>query len=213
MENLQKVFTAHGLIAVLRHVPLPVLPYVVEALVEGGVQCVELTTEKDSAASRIAALRLRFSSSVVVGVGTVLNAETLREACDGGAEFLVSPHWDPTLLAAANQRGIPYVPGVLSPTEVYAAIHQGAEMIKLFPAAMLGPQYIRELQGPFGDLPIMVTGGINADNIGEFVAAGALSVGLGGALVPHDAVARRDFASIRENAWRMTGRMAEARRM
>ncbi len=211
MDTAIKGLAAHGLIAVMRHVPLTVLPHVVEALVNGGVHCIELTTDGDSTVPRIAALRQRFASEVVIGVGTVLSVDAVHDACDGGAEFLVSPHWDPQLMVAAKNRGVPYVPGVMTPTEVYTAISQGAPMIKLFPAAILGPRYIRELQGPFGDLPLMVTGGINEDNLQQFFDVGVLAVGLGGALVPAAAVERRDFLSIQDNARRLTDRVAQAR--
>ena len=107
MDTAIKGLVSHGLIAVMRHVPLTVLPHVVEALVNGGVHCIELTADGDSTVPRIAALRQRFAAEVVIGVGTVLSVAAVYDACDGGAEFLVSPHWDSQLwMPCTNSRRI-----------------------------------------------------------------------------------------------------------
>lgn len=175
---------AGGVIAIGRHLPPGRLAAVAEALRAAGVRAFELTLDSGGALAAIADLaRTNDPDELLVGAGTVLDRGSAEAALAAGARFLVMPHTDPALVSWAAARGVPAFPGALSPTEVLAAWRAGAAAVKLFPAATLGPGYVRELRGPLADIPLVPTGGITADNAGAFVTAGAVAVGCGGWLM------------------------------
>jgi 2-dehydro-3-deoxyphosphogluconate aldolase/(4S)-4-hydroxy-2-oxoglutarate aldolase len=120
--------------------------------------------------------------NALVGAGTVLEIAELEAACDAGAKFLVSPHFDPALLEKARARGVPYLPGALTPTEIVRAWKAGAACVKLFPGSAVGPGYVKAIRGPLPDVPLMPTGGVDEKNLGEWLKAGVVAVGMGGAL-------------------------------
>jgi len=166
------------------------------AVARGGIGAVEVTFTTPGAADAIAALTARLPG-VAIGAGTVLDRPTLEAARAAGAAFAVSPHLDLELVAAARELGVPYLPGALTPTEVLAAWRGGATAIKLFPAAQVGPAYLAALRGPFPDVPIVPTGGVDEQNVAAWLAAGAVAVGVGGHLV------RGDPATIEAQARRL----------
>lgn len=147
--------------------------------VAAGLRCVEVTFTTPGAAAAIRKLAARHPS-VLVGAGTVLSERQASAAAAAGARFLVSPHLDARLLERAADLGVPFVPGALTPSEVQRARDLGAPIVKIFPAARVGgPRYLRDLLGPFSDLEIMATGGVTLDDASDYLAAGALAVGLG----------------------------------
>ncbi len=151
-----------------------------EALVRGGVSAFEITLNSDGAIDGIAALARRFGRhELLVGAGTVLSQTEARTAIDAGAQFLVMPHTDELLVAWASERGVPTFPGAFSPTEIFAAWQAGAAGVKLFPASVAGPAFIRELRGPFPQIPLIATGGVTLESAPAFVSAGAIGVGMG----------------------------------
>jgi 2-dehydro-3-deoxyphosphogluconate aldolase/(4S)-4-hydroxy-2-oxoglutarate aldolase len=156
-----------------------------EALLGAGVRAFELTLNdpEAEALASIDMLATRLGEDLLVGAGTVLSVRSAQRAVDAGARFLVSPHTDEALVAWAAGRGIPALPGAMTPTEVIRAWGAGAAGVKLFPASVVGPAFIRELRGPLPDVPIIPTGGISAENAGAFVGAGAVAVGLGSWLI------------------------------
>lgn len=173
---------AAGVVAIARRPAADALDATVDALIEGGIGAFELTLNEPEAAALDAlgvAVRRAEGSTLAVGAGTVLTIEAAQRALDAGATFLVSPHIDIDLVAWAAAHGIPILPGAATPTEVLAAWRAGAAAVKAFPASTLGPNFIRELRGPFPDIPILPTGGVTAANAGEFVEAGAIAVGIG----------------------------------
>lgn len=189
-----------GVVAVLRGVdPDDVVP-VARAAVAGGVGAVEVTADTPGAMEMVAALAEALGDDALVGAGTVLDAATARAALRSGAEFVVSPSFHPDVVDVGNRYGAPVVPGVATPTEAVTAYEAGADAVKLFPAAALGPDYLAALLGPLPQLPVVPTGGIDADNAGAFVEAGAVAVGAGGAIVDADAVARGDYDAVTERA-------------
>jgi 2-dehydro-3-deoxyphosphogluconate aldolase/(4S)-4-hydroxy-2-oxoglutarate aldolase len=151
------------------------------ALVRGGVTGVEVTFTTPGAADAIARVRKELPNALV-GAGTVLAAAELSAACDAGAKFLVSPHFDPELLEQARARGVPYLPGALTPTEIVRAWKAGAACVKLFPGSAVGPGYVKAIRGPLPDVPLMPTGGVDEKNLVEWLKAGVIAVGMGGAL-------------------------------
>ena len=161
-----------GVVAVIRSPSADAALLASHALVRGGVTGIEITFSTPDAAQAIARAR-RELSGALVGAGTVLNAEDLEAACDAGASFLVSPHTDSALIARAVERGVPFLAGALTPTEVVHAFNAGAACVKLFPGSAVGPQYLKALRGPLPHIPLMPTGGVDEHNLAEWFSAGA----------------------------------------
>ena len=200
---------AGGVVAIGRRVAADAAPDVAAALADGGVRAFELTLndpEADALRSIEAVARVAPGLGLEVGAGTVLSIEAAQRAIDAGATFLVSPHFDPALVAWAAARVIPAFPGCATPTEVFAAWQAGAAAVKLFPASVLGPAFIRELRGPFPDIPVIPTGGVTVETVPSFIAAGAVAVGMGGWLLG-DGVA----GGIRERSVAVVAAVAAAR--
>lgn len=153
-----------------------------ERLVAAGVTAVEYTMDSPNPVATIARLTATLHPTVAVGAGTVTSTDQLGPLADAGATFVVSPHTDPGLIAAAGERALEPIPGVLSATEVRAALSAGATMLKLFPAGPMGVDYLRALRGPFGGVDWIPTGGIALGDVGRWLDAGALCVGVGAAL-------------------------------
>jgi 2-dehydro-3-deoxyphosphogluconate aldolase / (4S)-4-hydroxy-2-oxoglutarate aldolase len=173
-------------IAVGRGIPAASAPRIGEALVAGGVRAMELTLnepEADALGAIAILARAADGLGALVGAGTVLSVEAARRAIDAGARFIVMPHCDPALVAWCAAQDVPCFPGALSPTEILAAWSAGASGVKLFPAAVVGPGYLAQIAGPFPDIPMVSTGGVSAETAGEWVAAGAVAVGMGGWLI------------------------------
>lgn len=177
-----------GVVAIARRVTAASAPGIARALGEGGVRAFEITLndpEADAlrAIEAVAAAEASHGSgpapTLSIGAGTVLSVAAAGRAVDAGATFVVMPHTDPEIVAWAAARGVPAFPGAATPTEVLAGWRAGAAAIKVFPASSLGASFVRELHGPLPDIPLVPTGGVSAQNAGEFIAAGALAVGLG----------------------------------
>lgn len=154
-----------------------------DALITGGVTGLEITYSTPDAPGVIRTLADRYGDSIYLGAGTVTTPEQAKRAADAGAVFLVSPGTRPELTAAMKATGLVVMTGALTPSEVMAATEYGADVVKIFPASLGGPGYLRSLRGPFPDVPLMPTGGVTPDNIDAWFAAGAIAVGAGSDLV------------------------------
>ena len=186
-----------GIIPVIRADSTDAAKAVVDALVDGGLSVAEITMTVPRAIDAIAAVARHCGDKVLVGAGTVTDAETARRVVDAGAEFIVSPCLVPEVIEAAHRADVAVLPGALTPTEVFDAFRQGGDMVKVFPAHNLGgASYLRALRGPFPQIPLVPTGGVTLDNVREMFDAGAAAVGVGSELVSKDALARRDYAAI-----------------
>jgi 2-dehydro-3-deoxyphosphogluconate aldolase/(4S)-4-hydroxy-2-oxoglutarate aldolase len=152
------------------------------ALTHSGYKALEYTWNSPDAARTVTRLRQTFGDDLLVGAGTILNAEEADEAARAGAQFLVSPHFGEDVSAAAKRAGLPYLPGVLTPTEVAAASAAGWPLLKLFPGGTGGPAHLRALKGPFDKVRFMVTGGVSAANARAYLDAGAVAVAMGSAV-------------------------------
>src|SRR2546426_4895550 len=157
---------------------------VVDALVRGGIELVEVTIDTPGA---LAAVERAAGEGRTVGVGTVVSAEQVRECAAAGARFVVSPGLIPEVIGTAQELGLEAVPGVFTATELLAATAAGARVMKLFPASWGGPSYLRALRGPFPTTPLVPTGGVRLDEIVAYFDAGATVVALGSALVGRSA--------------------------
>lgn len=169
---------AERLVAILRQVAAP--DGIVDGLVRGGIGVVEITLDSDDAAATIRRLRARGDVSVIAG--TVRRAADVDAAVEAGAEACVSPALVPDVVERCQALGVPAIPGALTPTEVELAWSLGAALVKLFPGSAVGPGYVRELRAPLSDVPLLVTGGIDASNARAFLDAGAVAVGAGSSL-------------------------------
>ncbi len=174
---------------------------VVEAVAEGGVHCIEVTMTTPGALACIETAAARLAGAdVLLGVGSVLDAETCRMAILAGAEYVVSPTLSVPVIQMARRYGKPVVAGAYTPTEILAAWEQGSDLVKVFPASVGGPGYLKAIKGPLPQIPLVPTGGVKVDNVGEFLKAGAAALAVGGNLVDKALVAKRDFAGITKNA-------------
>ena len=200
-----------GAVAVVRLHSTEAALRVVDALHAGGVHALEITVTVPDALRVIGAVVQRFGDAVCVGVGTVLDAATARAAVDAGAAYVVSPVFRAEVLAEAHRLGVPAMPGAFTPTEALAAHEAGADVVKIFPADSLGPAFIKGVLAPMPFLRLMPTGGVTPDNVPTWLAAGAVAVGLGGALVDPAVVARGDWDEISARARRVADGVATAR--
>jgi len=201
--------TAGGVVAIARRVSANAAPAIAEALAAGGVRAFELTLnepEADAFRAIEAVAAVGADLDVVIGAGTVLSIDAARRAVDAGATFLVMPHLDPDIVSWAAMFDVPAFPGCATPTEVLAAWRAGAAAVKVFPASSVGPGFIRELRGPFPDIPLLPTGGVTLETAPAFIAAGAIGVGMGGWLLG-DGVP----AGVRERAATVVTAVAAAR--
>ena len=193
------------LIAILRRIePQARLLELVESLAADGVHVFEITFDAPSAADDLVAVCGRLAEigrgDAIVGAGTVRTIEALEGAAAAGAAFIVGPTLDPAVVDGALERGLPVIPGAYSPTEIAEAWKRGATFVKLFPASSLSPAHVRELRGPFPDIELIATGGIDAASARAFLDAGCVAVGVGSALVRSDAAERRAIVAAASGA-------------
>jgi 2-dehydro-3-deoxyphosphogluconate aldolase/(4S)-4-hydroxy-2-oxoglutarate aldolase len=201
-----------GIIPVVRAPSSEVATRAVDALRAGGVDVVEVTMTVPGAVSLIQSLRSRFGDEVVVGAGTVLDAETARACILAGAEFIVSPSLDLPTIASCKTYGVPIIPGALTPTEIVSATRAGADLVKVFPCgAMGGASYIRSIRAPFPHLRLVPTGGVSVQTVGDFIQAGASAVGAGADLVDIGRILSGRANEVSEIARRYIEAIKEAR--
>lgn len=200
-----------GAVAVMRGADADSLIETVEALRQGGVTAIEITADNPDVTAMIDAVTSSFDDDIIVGSGTVLDAETAVRTIRAGAEFVVGPTVEQSVVDACNRYGVAVAPGAFTPTEALDAYEAGADFVKVFPASTGGPGHLSAIKGPLPQVPLMPTGGVDADNAGAYIRAGAEVVGAGSALVPGDAVETGDFEVITENARAFSAAVDEAR--
>lgn len=172
-----------GVIAVMRNMtPDTILP-VAKALKNGGVNILEITVETPKVLTLIEMVKDEFNHDVLVGAGTVLDAETARAALMAGASFIFSPTVRKETIEITKRYGAVSVAGAFTPTEIVTAYESGADMIKVFPSSVLGPKFFRDVRGPLPHIPLMPTGGVDVNNVADYIQAGAVAVGAGSTLV------------------------------
>jgi 2-dehydro-3-deoxyphosphogluconate aldolase/(4S)-4-hydroxy-2-oxoglutarate aldolase len=198
-QDLQRVLDC-GIVAVVRFSAPGPLVDVVEALAAGGVTVAEVTFTVPGALDVIRAARQRLGDRVLLGAGTVLDPETARAAFLAGAEFIVSPAVNTEVIKLCRRYDKLVMPGAFTPTEVLTAWEAGADVVKVFPADVVGPAFFKALRGPLPQVKLMPTGGVDLNTAAEFLKAGAVCLGVGGQLVDPAAVAAGDFARITDTA-------------
>lgn len=190
--------TKDRVIAVVRAPEIPDAAALCEALRAGGIQWIEFTRSTPGLVGHLR--RAVADGQDGVGAGTVMTGAQAEELIEAGAQYLVTPGCRPGVAEAAAAAGVPVVMGALSPTEVGMALDLGVDAVKIFPARAFGPRHFRDLAGPFPDVPLVASGGVNADNAAGFLAAGARAVCAGSEVVPPAVVAAGDWAEITRRA-------------
>jgi 2-dehydro-3-deoxyphosphogluconate aldolase / (4S)-4-hydroxy-2-oxoglutarate aldolase len=208
--SVMEAIAAAGIVAVLRASDAGRFERVAEVLVEAGVTCVEFTLTSRGAVEALRRFAARMPAGVTLGAGTVLEPEIADAAIDAGASYLVSPTVGLDVIERARRRGVAALPGAFTPTEILRAWRAGADAVKLFPASVGGPAYLRAVKAPLPEVPLVPTGGVGLEEIGRYLDAGALAVGLGGPLVG-DAGEGGDLGALRRRADAAVAQVREAR--
>ncbi|WP_085993397.1 bifunctional 4-hydroxy-2-oxoglutarate aldolase/2-dehydro-3-deoxy-phosphogluconate aldolase [Oceanobacillus senegalensis] len=183
---------------------------ILKALADGGVTNVEITAETPNVERVIETAVSQMGDEVNIGAGTVLDPETARTVIMAGAKFIVSPTLNVEALKLTNRYGILNIPGVMTPTEILSAYEHGAQMVKVFPADVVGPNYIKNILGPLPHVQAMVTGGITIDNMNEYLANGCFAVGIGSNLVNANQLkTEEDYTRLADRAKQYTSKLKE----
>jgi len=191
---------SEGLIPIIRVSSAKEAVNVADAIKAGGGSLIEITMSVPDALDTIKDLTHKYKDEIIMGAGTVLDPETGRAALLAGAQFIVTPTLNVDLIQLAHRYSTVIVPGAATPTEILAAWNAGADMVKVFPAAQLGgSEYLKALRGPLPQILLVPTGGVNLQNAGAFIKAGATALGVGGELVDKKAVKEKKFEVITEN--------------
>jgi 2-dehydro-3-deoxyphosphogluconate aldolase/(4S)-4-hydroxy-2-oxoglutarate aldolase len=202
---------ALGVVAVIRLKDPGKLRAVVDAMAAGGVRALEVTMTVPGAVELIRALAPTLPDGFLIGAGTVTDAATAHAVIDAGARFVVGPVFRPEVIAACHAHDVPAMPGCFSPTEILAAHECGADIVKVFPATMLGPQFLKDVRAPLPQVKLMPTGGVTVENAGDWIRAGAVAVGLGSSLLDAKAIESGRFDVITANARTVVANVAAAR--
>ncbi len=201
-EEIENLVRETRIVAIIRGFSPDTCLRLAEAYARGGIRLVEVTfnpkapeTWKDTAAA-IRAIASHFAGEVRAGAGTVLTEEQLQICEEAGGEYMVAPNVNPALIRASSKRGLASLPGALTPSEVVTAWEAGASFIKLFPASALGPGYVKAIHAPLAHIPLLAVGGVNADNLADFLRAGCVGAGVGGTLTNKEWIAEAAWDKI-----------------
>lgn len=191
--DIYNLVSQNTILAILRNVPLEQTVDYAEAAVQGGVAFFEVALNSPHACQQISMLREHFGDRCTVGAGTAITVDKCKSAMDAGAQFLLTPGTPLDVFAYCAENGIALLPGVLTPADVATSLEFGYKTMKLFPAGSMPQNYIKDLKGPFDGTNYVAIGGVNPTNIGDFLRAGYIGVGLASALMPKDAVKANDW--------------------
>ena len=201
-----------GVVAVVRLDDLAPAERLVDAVLAGGVRCIEFTLTNRTAITVIEQVRTSHGDRMLIGAGTVLDSESARTAITAGAQFVVTPTLRLATIETCRRYSVPIACGAFTPTEILIAWEAGADWVKVFPASVGGPRYLREILGPLPQVRLIPTGGVSVDNAGEFIAAGAVAVAVGSNLVKQAQVAAGAWDDITNTARKVVEAVAAARR-
>lgn len=205
MTTIEKIKEGK-VIAIVRGISSEQIRPLADAIYQGGVSCIEVTFDQSSEEARedtlksISILANEYAGKICVGAGTVMNIKQVWEAIGAGAEYIISPNVDERVIKKTKELGKVSIPGALTPTEVALAYELGADIVKIFPAANLGPSYIKALKSPLKHIPMTAVGGVNPENCVQFFEAGCIGVGCGGNLVSKKLVEEGRFDIISDTA-------------
>ena len=206
LAKIQKV----GIVAVVRATSIEQAEKITDACIAGGVAAIELTFTVPHADKLIEAMRAKYSSGeIIIGAGTVMDAATARIAILAGAEYIVSPYFDPETVKTCNRYGVASMPGIYTPTEAVHAMECGADVLKVFPGDIPTPAFIKDIHGPIPNAVMMPSGGVDVDNVKDWIKAGAVAVGAGSSLIK--GAKTGDYDLITETGKLFVERIKEAR--
>ena len=210
-EHVRSTINEVGIVPAIRVASAENAHFAAETVAKAGIPIVEITTTTPGALDVIADL-VRNLPQVIVGAGTILDADSARACLKAGAHFLTSPGLDPEIVQFVRKENVLMMAGALTPTEVVAAYKAGSDFVKVFPCAPVGgDSYIKALKAPFPQIPLIAAGGVNQQTAGAFILAGASAIGVGGDLIPRSAIELRQPERIRELARRFLGSVRTAR--
>jgi 2-dehydro-3-deoxyphosphogluconate aldolase/(4S)-4-hydroxy-2-oxoglutarate aldolase len=209
-DDLQRTLDL-GIVAIIRAPSGDQLVEVSQALLDGGIDVIEVTFTVPGVLDIISEVRKKLGDRILLGAGTVLDAESARAAMLAGAEFIVTPAVRPDVIEVCRRYDKLVMCGAFTPTEILNAWELGSDIVKVFPADVAGPNYLKAIHGPFPQIRLLPTGGVNLDTLPAFVKAGACAVGLGSSLVERDALKNRDIDRIRTLAAAYVSKMKSAR--
>lgn len=209
IETLGKIHEV-GIVAVVRATSIEQAEKITDACIAGGVAAIELTFTVPHADKLIEAMKAKYNNGeIIIGAGTVMDAETARIAILSGAEYVVSPYFNPETVKCCVRYGVPVMPGICTPTEAMAAIECGADVLKVFPGDMVGPDFIKNIHGPIPNAIMMPSGGVDVDNVKNWIKAGAFACGAGSSLTGGAKIG--DYNKITEKGKLFVQRIKEAR--
>lgn len=198
---LERVY-AKRIVVIVRGIAPRRLEGLAHALVEGGIGMMEVTFDASrpdayqETLDGISMLATRFSTQILPGAGTVLTPEQVQRAADAGAQYIISPDMNPAVIEKTKALGLASMPGAMTPTEIITAHDVGADAVKVFPAGVLGPEYIKSVKAPLSHVPLMAVGGVNEKNAAAYLAAGAIGLGIGGNIVNKEWIEAEAWAKI-----------------
>jgi len=207
--EILKQLTDVGVVAVIRAENEEQATLISKACLAGGITGIELTFTVPGAERVIRALAAEFKDEMLIGAGTVLDSATARVAILAGANYIISPGFDPDVAKLCNKYQIPYMPGCMTITEMIKAMEAGCDIIKLFPGSAFGPDFVKAVKGPLPQVNIMPTGGVNVDNADQWIKAGCVAVGAGSDLT--GPAKSGDYAGVTELAMQFVAKVKEAR--
>ena len=210
-EDVRARIEKIGIIPAIRLSSTEDAQFAAESITEAGIPILELTMTVPGAVELISDLS-RNNPEVIIGAGTILDLETAHRCLDAGAHFLTSPGLDLRIVEFALEQNVVVIPGALTPTEVMRASNAGSDFVKIFPCSQLGgARYIKALKEPFPHVPLIASGGVNQETAADFILAGAIALGVGGALIPHESIELRQPHRIHELARRFVAIVDTAR--
>ena len=210
IENLASM-KAGGVVAVLRADSPDALVHVAQAIGRGGIGAVEITMTTPGALDVIGECADRLGDELLLGAGSVLDPETARAAILAGAEYIVTPTLNPEVITLCRRYDKIVIPGALTPTEILTAWESGADIVKVFPATVVGPRYFKDVKAPLPQVDLMPTGGVDLANAGDFIRAGACAVAVGSNLVDRAAVAAGEWHVLTDTARKYVDAVRTAR--
>lgn len=193
---MEKLLRENPIIAIMRNIPDNIATDYIDCISAGGIKCFEIALNSPNAFQQIELARKHCSQDIMIGAGTVLNAEQARRALDAGASFLLSPSVNSEVLDYCSRKKVRLLPGVMSPTDVSICLLYGFHILKLFPAAELPPNYIKSLKGPFQNTEYVAVGGVDTRNLVQFFQNGFIGVGIGSNLVSGEKLQNRQWEQI-----------------
>ncbi len=188
-QQVLKKLLDEKVVAIIRGIPADSIVNLTQSLIDGGITCVEVTFDQTSTESinetknSIMKIKNEFGNKICIGAGTVMTVEQVNMAYDVGAEYIISPNVDDKVIKETKELKMISIPGALTPSEVVYAYNLGADIVKMFPAGMLGPEYVKAVKSPLKHIPVIAVGGINPKNCMDYIKAGCIGVGVGGNLV------------------------------